>query len=113
MRCLLVTMASPQRTFGKLSKNGRPRSWRSRDRLEGHVPFDVTGCDDKTSLICGASLCRSDLPGLGAECQGFSRHDGNRAHELRSLAVYARASIRGNRLDLRFLDGTQLRCCSK
>jgi len=33
--------------------------------------------------------------------------------ELRSLAVYARASIRRSRLDLRFLDGTQLRCCSK
>jgi hypothetical protein len=38
---------------------------------------------------------------------------GNRGYELRSLAVYARASIRGNRLDLRFLDGTQLRCCGK
>jgi len=75
--------------------------------------FDVTGCDDKTSFICGAGLCRSGLPGLSAGCQGFRPHDGNREHELRSLAVHARASIRGNRLDLRFLDGTQLRCCSK
>ncbi len=68
---------------------------------------------DKTSFVCGAGLCRSGLPGLSAGCQGFRRYDRNRAHELRSLAVYARASLRGNRLDLRFLDGTQLRCCSK
>ena len=68
---------------------------------------------DKTSFICGAGRCRAGLPGLSAGCQGFRPHDGNRGHELRSLAVYARASIRGSRLDLRFLDGTQLRCCSK
>jgi len=30
-----------------------------------------------------------------------------------SLAVYTSASIRGNHLDLRFLDRTQLRCCSQ
>ena len=55
----------------------------------------------KTSFICGAGLCRSGLPGLSAGCQGYRRHDGNRGHELRSLAVYARASIRGNRLAAR------------
>lgn len=68
---------------------------------------------DKTSLDCGTRLCRSGLPGLGAGCQGFRRHDRNRAYELRPLAVYTRASVRRNRLDLRLLDGTQLRCCSK
>lgn len=35
MRGLLITMASWPRTFGKLSKNGKPHSWRSRDRREG------------------------------------------------------------------------------
>jgi hypothetical protein len=34
----------------------------------------------KTSFICVAGL--SGLPGLSAGCQGFRRHDGNRAHEL-------------------------------
>ncbi|MEA2917248.1 MAG: hypothetical protein QOJ15_9329 [Bradyrhizobium sp.] len=53
-------------------------------------------------LIFVAPVCLVSAQG----CQSFRRHDGNRSHELRSLAVYARASIRGNRLDLWFLDGT-------
>ena len=77
----------------------------------------VEGCPDlahdKTSFDCGTRLCCSSLPGLSAGCQGFRRHDRNREHELRPLAVYARASVRRNHLDLRFLDRTQLRCCSK
>jgi hypothetical protein len=36
-----------------------------------------------------------------------------RAYDLRPLAVYASASIGGDHLDLRFLDGTQLCCCSE
>ena len=67
----------------------------------------------KTSFDCGTRLCCSGLPGLSAGCQGFRRHDRNRAHELRPLAVYARASAGRNHLDLWFLDRTQLRCCSK
>jgi hypothetical protein len=66
----------------------------------------------QTSFIGGASLCRSGLSVLSAGCQGFRRHDGNRGHELRSLAVYSSTSIGGNNLDL-ILDGTQLRCRSK
>ena len=68
---------------------------------------------DKTSFDCGTRLCCSGLPGLSAGCQGFRRHDRNREHELRPLAVYARASAGRNHLDLWFLDRTQLRCCSK
>ena len=68
---------------------------------------------DKASSICGAGLCRSGLPGLGAGFQSFRRHDRNRQHELRSLAIDARASTGGNHLDLRFLDGTELRRRSK
>jgi len=67
----------------------------------------------QTSFIGGANLRRSGLPVLSAGCQGFRRHDGNRRHELRSLAVHASASIGGNGLDLWFLDGTQLRCLSE
>ena len=67
----------------------------------------------QTSFIGGASLRRSGLPVLSAGCQGFRRHDGNRGHELRALAVYPSASIGGNNLDLWILDGTQLRCRSK
>ena len=63
---------------------------------------------DETSSICGADLCRPGPPGLSAGCQGFRRHDRNREHELRSLAVDARASTRGNHLDLRFLDWTPI-----
>ena len=63
----------------------------------------------QTSFIGGANLRRSGLPVLSAGCQGFRRHDGNRRHELRSLAVHASASIGGNSLDLWFLDGTQPR----
>jgi len=67
----------------------------------------------QTSFVGGAGLRRSGLPVLSAGCQGFHRHDGNRRHELRSLAVRASASIGGNGLDLWFLDGTQLRCLSE
>ena len=35
------------------------------------------------SIVFGASICS----GLGGGRQGFSRHDRNREHELRSLAV--------------------------
>ena len=63
----------------------------------------------QTSFIGGASLRRSGLPVLSAGYQGFRRHDGNREHELRSLAVYSSTSIGGNNLDLWILDGTQLR----
>ena len=66
--------------------------------------------NDQTSFIGGARLCRSGLPVLRAGCQGFRRHDGNREHELRSLAVHSSTSIGGNNLDLWILDGTQLRC---
>ena len=58
----------------------------------------------QTSFIDGSSLRHFGLRGLSGGA--FRRHDGNRRHELRSLAVHARASIRGNRLDLWFLDGT-------
>jgi hypothetical protein len=68
---------------------------------------------DETIFICGDRLCRSAVPGLSAGCQGFCRYDRHRGHELRSLAVYERASFGGNRLDLRFLDWTQLRCCGE
>ena len=64
----------------------------------------------QTSFIGGASLRRSGLPVLSAGCQGFCRHDGDRGHELRSLAVYSGTSIGGNNLDLWILDRTQLRC---
>lgn len=64
----------------------------------------------QTSFIGGASLRRSGLPVLNAGCHGARRHDGNREHELRSLAVYSSTSIGGNNLDLWILDGTQLRC---
>ncbi len=67
----------------------------------------------QTSFIGGASLRRSGLPVLSAGCQGFRRHDGNRGHELRSLAVYSSTSIGGNNLDLWILDGAQLRCRSE
>jgi hypothetical protein len=46
MRCLLITMASWQRTSGKSSQSGRLRSWRSRDSLEG--PF-------QSAASCSAS----------------------------------------------------------
>ena len=69
--------------------------------------------DGQSSFIGGAGSRGSGLSGFGAGCQGFRRHDGNRKHELRSLAVDERASGRGNRLDLRLLDRTQLRCCCK
>ena len=67
----------------------------------------------KACFIGGANLRRSGLPVLSAGCQGFRRHDGNRRHELRSLAVYSSTSIGGNDLGLWFLDGTQLRCRSE
>ena len=69
--------------------------------------------DGQTSSIGGVSLRRSGLRFLSTGCQGFRRHDGNRRHELRSLAVYSRTSIGGNDLGLWFLDGTQLRCRSE
>jgi hypothetical protein len=68
---------------------------------------------DETIFVSGSRLCRSGVPGLSAGCQGFCRYDRHRGHELRSLAVYQRASFGGNRLDLRFLDRTQLRCCGE
>jgi hypothetical protein len=61
---------------------------------------------DKTIFICGYRLCRSGVPGLSAGCRSFCRYDRHRGHELRSLAVYERASSGGNRLDLWFLDRT-------
>jgi hypothetical protein len=69
--------------------------------------------EGQSSFIGGAGLRRSSLLGLGAGCPGFRRHDGNRKHELCSLAVDERAPVRGYRLDLRLLDGTQLRCRCK
>jgi hypothetical protein len=68
---------------------------------------------DETIFVSGNRLCRSGVLGLGAGRQGFCRYDRHRGHELRSLAVYERASFGGNRLDLRFLDRTQLRCCGE
>ena len=65
---------------------------------------------DETIFICGDRVCRSSVPGLSAGCQGFGRYDRHRGNELRSLAVYERASVGGDRLDLRLLDRTQLRC---
>ena len=65
------------------------------------------------NFIGGTHLRRFGLRVPGAGCQGFRRHDGNRSHELRSLAVHSRKSIGGNNLDLWILDGTQLRCRSK
>src|ERR1700676_5737565 len=68
----------------------------------------------QTSFIGGANLRRSGLRVLsGGGGQGFRQHDGNRKHELRSLAVHSSTSIGGNNLDLWFLDGTQLRCRSE
>ena len=67
----------------------------------------------QTSSIGRTSLRRSGLPVLSTGCHGFRRHDGNRRHELRSLAAYSSTSIGGNNLDLWFLDGTQLRCRSE
>ena len=69
--------------------------------------------DVQTSSIGGVNLRRSGLPFLSTGCQGFRRHDRNRWHELRSLAVYSSTSIGGNNLDLWILDGTQLRCRSQ
>ena len=69
--------------------------------------------NDQVSFIDGAGLYSSGLPVLSAGCQGFRRHDGNRGHELRALAVYSSASLGGNNLDLWILDGTQLRCRGK
>jgi hypothetical protein len=68
---------------------------------------------DETIFVSGNRLCRSGVHGLSAGRQGFCRYDRHRGHELRSLAVYERASFGGNRLDLRFLDRTQLRCCGE
>ncbi len=67
----------------------------------------------QSSFIGSASLRRSGLPVISPGCQGFRRHDRNRGHELRSLAVYSSTSIGGNNLDLWILDGTQLRCRSQ
>ena len=60
--------------------------------------------------VSRARSCRLSVPNFSTGFQGFRRHDGNRQHELRSLTVYASAYIGGNSLDLRFLDGAQLRC---
>jgi hypothetical protein len=68
---------------------------------------------DETIFVSGNRLCRSGVPGLSAGGQGFCQYDRHRGHELRSLAVYERASLGGDRLDLRFLDRTQLRCCGE
>jgi hypothetical protein len=68
---------------------------------------------DKAISVCVDRLWRSHLPGLSAGYQDFGRHDWNREHELRSLAVHEGASIGRNRLDSRFLDGTKLRCCGQ
>ena len=65
------------------------------------------------NFIGGTHLRRFGLRVLGAGGQGFRRHDGNRSHELRSLAVHSRKSIGGNNLDLWFLDRPQLRCRSE
>lgn len=60
----------------------------------------------KTTFVFGVDLFQPDRPCLGAGCRRFGQHDRNREHELCSLAVQPGASIGGNRLDLRFLDGT-------
>jgi hypothetical protein len=65
---------------------------------------------DKPISICVDHVWRADLRGLSAGCPGFGRHDRNRKHELRSLADNKHASIGGDRVDSRFLDGTKLRC---
>ncbi len=89
------------------------RRWRDPASLRQKCFWNASFLAHETSFICRACLRRSSLPCLSAGRQGFRRNDGNRRDELHSLAVYARASIRGNRLDLWFLDGTKLRCCSK
>jgi hypothetical protein len=68
---------------------------------------------DEAIFVSGNRLCRSGVPGLSAGGQSFCRYDRHRGHELRSLAIYERASLGGDRLDLRFLDRTQLRCCGE
>jgi hypothetical protein len=78
-----------------------------------YVRYASIMANGQTSFIGGANLRRSGLRVLSAGCQGFRRHDGNRRHELRSLAVHSSPSIGGNNLDLWFLDGTQLRCLSE
>jgi hypothetical protein len=65
---------------------------------------------DEAIFVSGSRLCRSGVPGLSAGGQSFCRYDRHRGYELRSLAIYERASLGGDRLDLRFLDRTQLRC---
>ena len=55
----------------------------------------------------------SALPGFGPRRRDFRRHDRHRKHELRPLAIFERAPVRGNRLDLWFLDGAQLRRSGK
>jgi len=67
----------------------------------------------QTNFIGGAGLRRFGRPVLGAGYRGLRRHDGNRKHELRPLAVYSCTSTGGNNLDLWVLDGTQLRCRSE
>src|SRR5260370_40432796 len=78
-----------------------------------YVRYASIMANGQTSFIGGANLRRSGLRVLSAGCQGFRRHDGNRRHELRSLAVNSSPSIGGNNLDLWFLDGTQLRSLSE
>ena len=51
--------------------------------------------DGQTSSIGGVSLRRSGLLVLSAGCQGFRRHDGNRRHELRSLAATQALRLEG------------------
>ena len=50
---------------------------------------------DKTFFIYGDLLCRFGLRGLSARYQRFCRYDRHREHDLRLLAVNARASTRG------------------
>jgi hypothetical protein len=78
--------------------------WRSDERCHDDM------VDDKAIFICVDRLWRFGLCGVSAGRQGFSRDARSREHELRSLAVYGRASVGGHCLDSRFLDGTQLRC---
>ena len=77
------------------SRHDRPEGVRHRQHRHAGAPLDAAR-PDATGLDCSACLCRFGLFGLSAGCQDFGRYDRNRTFELRPLAVYASASIRGD-----------------